>query len=264
MNHNTHTHPSRSTRGTRLGSLFGVAALTLSASLTGCAAAQKVGDVAKSSAGVFAGDHGREVWIVHPGEASAEDIAAGFNDDIDRATREGAHVKAFILTGGSAASMTEVKFSSAAGSGDFKPTGSNDIAWKKRAKSYAKAAKVDLARSVRSAQLDDTTGADLVGAVARATRAVEDVSGSGPLRVILHTGGGVQRTEALDLVAAGTDSKAIADLAEGLPPLGKEGIDLHIKGVAEFGAGPTIDPEFADGVREFWTAICTSPTCNLD
>jgi hypothetical protein len=210
--------------------------------------------------GQFTGSQGRIVLVIDPGVAPPQLLRRDLDPVIAQAATDGARVQALVLNGGSAASMTNVGFSAAAGGGDFYPPGANPAAWRLTATNFANAALEDLAPALTPDPALAATGNDLAGAVQVAITAVQEMPGSGPLQVVVITGGGVQRTAQLDLIAAHVSPSNAAALAEKVPPITPDGVDVEMVGVGQF-PGMPVDPVFADGVAAWWHDVC--PQCQF-
>jgi hypothetical protein len=210
--------------------------------------------------GQFTGPQGRIVLVINPGVAPQQLLRSGLDPVIAQAATDGARVQALVLNGGSAASMVNVGFSAAAGGGDFYPPGANPAAWRLTATNFASAAMVDLGPALTPDQALAATGNDLAGALQVALTTVREMPGSGPLQVVVITGGGVQRTAALDLIAAQVSPANAAALAQKVPPITPDGIDVEMVGVGQF-PGMPVDPVFADGVAAWWHDLC--PQCQF-
>jgi hypothetical protein len=89
---------------------------------------------------------------------------------------------------------------------------------------------------------------------------VREMPGSGALQVVVITGGGVQRTEQLDLIAAHVSPSNAAALAAKVPEIVTDGVHVQMVGVGQF-PGMPVDPVFADGVSAWWHDVC--PQCQF-
>src|SRR5580704_4216543 len=115
--------------------------------------------------GQFTGSQGRIVLVIDPGVAPPQLLRRDLDPVIAQAATDGARVQALVLNGGSAASMTNVGFSAAAGGGDFYPPGANPAACRLTATNFASAAMNDLRPALTPDKSLAATGNDLAGAL---------------------------------------------------------------------------------------------------
>lgn len=207
-------------------------------------------------------DGGRLALIVQPAAAGDEQLLVDVRPVISDAARRGARVRVFVLSGGSAAAMREIRLSDEAGGGDFTPQGRNTNAWQASAEHFEEAAMADLVPALEPDQTLEPTGADLIGAVRRGISIVQAMAGSGPFKVVLVAGaGGVQRSVEVDLVAPVPVTTAnAADLARLVPVIDAGTVSVEIIGMGRF-EGIAVDPRFAEGVTAWWHAVC--PACRF-
>lgn len=209
----------------------------------------------KESIGVFTGDRREVALVLDLGYATVEDLVAAAKPTIDTAAAQGGTLRAFVVTSGSAGSLTPIRFSNAAGGGNFTPEGRNRRAWDEEASVFADAAADDV-RAVLGSLAPSPTGRDLVGGVNRAIEALAD-SDTATRQVVLVSGGGVQQTAMVDLVATPVTPANAAELAAAAPIDLTEGVTLVVVGAARFsGVEPPPDGEFVNGVEAYWRAQC--------
>jgi hypothetical protein len=203
----------------------------------------------------------RVVMIIHSGDAAAAQVRGDVDDVVAAAAHDGARLAVYVLDSGSAASMSQVALSDEANGGDFVLTGGNQRYRDQEARRYADVVMRELDPVFDASS--SPTGADVVGAVTFGVAAVDRLTGDGPATVSVITGGGVHRTVALDLVAADVTPENAARIAGQIEPLVlPAGIAVELHGVGRFeGAIPPVDPQFAQGVRMFWEALC--PSCAI-
>jgi hypothetical protein len=204
----------------------------------------------------------RVLLIIHSGDAAGEQVRGDVNDVVAAAAQDGARLAVYVLDSGSAASMSQVVLSDESNGGDFVLIGGNQRYRDQEARRYSDIVMQDLDPVFDGPS--SPTGADVVGAISFGISAVERLPGDGPATVSLVTGGGVHRTVSLDLAAAEVTPESATRIAGQIEPIDvPAGIVVELRGVGRFeGAIPPVDPQFAQGVRVFWEAVCSGCVLN--
>lgn len=228
------------------------AATIASIAFTGCAQV-------KGAVGIFPGDRGRAVVVIHTGTASPDELLADVRVVVHKVAADGATLEVLMMHGGSAGSMIPVPFSDLAGNGRFMPTSKNSKHWPDEAAAFENAAMADIAKQLGPRPKLDATGADLAGAVRRAIEAATKLNGAGPLQAVLVTGGGAHQAADVDLVRDHVTKENAAELAQLVPQIDTRGVAVKLVGIGRF-PGIAVDQAFADGVIAWWQEVCSECT----
>lgn len=219
----------------------------------------------KEAVGQFSGNHQRVVLVIDRGYGTPDELIRAITPTVQATVDEGGRLSAYVVGGGSVGALQPVVFADDAGGGDFDPPGSNRDAWREAARTFQHAVLRDLAEAIEKAPTS-STGSDLVGSLNRAIDELTSAGSGRPRIAVLVTGGGVHRTEAVDLVNPPVTPATAAELAAQVPLRLDPSIDVRVIGVGSF---PEVDPplsiEFVDGVEAFWAALCApaSRTCHI-
>ncbi len=249
--------------------------LTLTALLLASCSQDQVGeaaggwlDEAGEQVGVYDDAGGRHVIVVHPGFAPTEHLLADVEVAVERAAADGATLDVLLLTDANAASAEQVVLPNR---GELAMVGGNDPARRTEQTENVRSVMEAITTSLSQATpLTESTGADLFGAVvgAAATASSAD-NGRGVVTVV--TGGGLHRTDDVDLLKAHEDAIGAEQVAAELPIVATIGdIELDVRGAGLFpGLNPAPAKALTELITETWIHWCESradalTTCRIN
>ena len=186
---------------------------------------------------------------------SADEMAAEAGEILDETAAAGGTVRIWISTSSNASTLVEVALSEDAAGGDFSPTAKNDVGRELDAAEWAESATEQVRQSMLNGQAANGDGSDVVGMINLASQALAQSSGQSELHVL--TGGGVQRSDQVDLLDPDVTAATAEARAESVELSPASGVNVRVSGAGHFpNLTPTPDADFTRGVASFWATVC--------
>lgn len=191
----------------------------------------------------------RRTIIIDPGYQPLDQILTLAEETVRDSAHSGHRIKILLVDGGNASSARQIDLAEANG-GDLRRHARNGPGRSAEAERNAEAVFPEIRAELADFSYTGS-GADLFGAIGRATSGLPPAD-----QVVLITGGGVHRTDELDIVR---DYQQASDLFAAIPAIRAPNTDLIVVGAADFtGSTPAPTREFTDAVASLWQQACNS------